>query len=445
MSDKSNKANFSEMQLSAIAETQNISMGAAATAISTLLNAKVWITAPKVKMSKYKDLKHTDLMPSVCVSVKYVEGVFGNNVMILKQDDMQLILNQLMGKPIEKSEDFVFDELNMSAVCEIMNQMMGSAATSLSEFLEMPINISTPQASVEEEECLKEYGEKDPEDDAIEITFDITIDGVIKSQFVSILEIDLATKLANSMLKNYDAQDSGEEKVIEAKDPEEKVQQQANEQPQAPEQPAPAVQQPQEESIQASQPQPATPVAPEQPAQPVYDNQFGQQQPMYNNPNPQQQPQAPQSQQQPQQYAQPMYAGQPQQPYGQPMYNGQPQYAQPMMQQPINVQNVKLHQFDNGNNQAISGDNSNNLNLLMNVPLGISIELGSAKKKVKDILEFSQGSIIELDRQAGAPVDVVVNGQLIAKGDVVVIDDNFAVRITEILKSKLLDTLWDKE
>ena len=121
-------------------------------------------------------------------------------------------------------------------------------------------------------------------------------------------------------------------------------------------------------------------------------------------------------------------------PYGYPPYGGYP------APQPMNVQNAQLHSFESPE-LNLSGSQKDNLQLLMDVPLKISVELGSAKRKVRDILEFTQGTIIELERQAGAPVDIIVNGNLIAKGDVVVIDDNFAVRITEIIKSKLIDTL----
>ena len=133
--------------------------------------------------------------------------------------------------------------------------------------------------------------------------------------------------------------------------------------------------------------------------------------------------------------------------YQQPVYQ-QPVYQQPQpqpQQSPINVQSIKLQQFDNFDTPVLSSEQQDNLKLLMSVPLTVSVEIGSAKKKVKEILEFNQGTVIELDRQAGAPVDVIVNGNLIAKGDVVVIDDNFAVRVTEIVKSKFLDTLGDKE
>jgi flagellar motor switch protein FliN/FliY len=71
----------------------------------------------------------------------------------------------------------------------------------------------------------------------------------------------------------------------------------------------------------------------------------------------------------------------------------------------------------------------------------VSVEIGSAKRKVRDILDFNQGTVLELDSIADEPVDIIVNGQLIARGDVVVLEDNFAVKITEIVKSNLLDTL----
>ncbi|MBR5089254.1 MAG: flagellar motor switch protein FliN, partial [Ruminiclostridium sp.] len=108
--------------------------------------------------------------------------------------------------------------------------------------------------------------------------------------------------------------------------------------------------------------------------------------------------------------------------------------------QPMNVQSAQLNQFDAPNVQ-LTGEQKTNLQLLMGVPLEISVEIGTARRKVKEILEFTQGTIIELERQAGAPVDIIVNGNLIAKGDIVVIDDNFAVRITEIIKSKLMDSI----
>jgi flagellar motor switch protein FliN/FliY len=401
---------FSEMQLSAVAEIQNISMGSAATAVSNLLNAKVWITTPQIKILKYKELSYPDLEPSIHVRINYIKGVSGSNTMILKQSDVQLMLNQLMGLPLVVTDDFVFDELNISAVCEVMNQMMGSSATALSEFLGEAIDISTPIAKIKDSNEPLVFDSFDPEDYVVAIHFNLTIDGVINSEFVSIIEIDLARALASKMLQGIDGSEEAQE---------------------APPAPAQTV----------AQQTPPPPVAKQEPTSQPTQQPFQQ-------PTMQQQPAQQPAYQQPM-YQQPVY----QQPiYEQPMYQ-QPVYQQPVYQQPqpqpqqspINVQSIKLQQFDNFDTPVLSSEQQDNLKLLMSVPLTVSVEIGSAKKKVKEILEFNQGTVIELDRQAGAPVDVIVNGNLIAKGDVVVIDDNFAVRVTEIVKSKFLDTLGDKE
>lgn len=391
---------FSDLQKDAIAEVMNISMGNAATAASELLNAKVWITTPKVSIKKAKELHNEALEPAVCVKIVYVKGISGTNLMVLKQADVQLILNQLMGQPLVVTPDFEFDELNISAVAEVMNQMMGSSATALSNFLGFHIDISTPTPYIMEEINLADIQDYDPDDDVVAIDFDITIEGVIKSEFVSVMTIELAKAISDKMLAS--------------------TEEEAEPEPAKPSAPAPQAQ-----KSGLSGPDtgvgrmPANPPpnmgAPQQmPSQPMYDPSM-------------MQPQMMPGQMPGYGYGYPMMQ-QPMSPYG---------YGYP---QPINIQSAQLHQFDAAG-VDLSGEQKENLQLLMGVPLQIAVEIGTAKRKVKDILEFTQGTIIELERQAGAPVDVVVNGNLIARGDVVVIDDNFAVRITEILKSKFLDTL----
>lgn len=409
---------LSELEKDALGEIMNISMGSAATAVSELLNAKVWITTPRVKVTKVNDMtRYDNLEPAVCVKIEYIKGLSGSNLMVLRQDDVQMILNQLMGQPLVVTPDFEFDELNISAVSEVMNQMMGASATALSDFLGITIDISTPTPYIMNQVNLSEVQDMDPEENIVEIYFDITIDGVIKSEFASIMSVKLAKYIATKMLG--EATGSMEE-FMEAP-------------PVSSAQPAPAP---------APAPTPAPAPAPAPMQQPELMPQM--QQPMPQMPQMQQpmpQMQMPQMQQMPQ--MPPM--GDPGQPYGYPPYGyqqpypypGQPPYYQP---QPMNVQTAQLHQFDAPDIQ-LSGDQKTNLQLLMGVPLEISVEIGTAKRKVKDILEFTQGTIIELERQAGAPVDIIVNGNLIAKGDIVVIDDNFAVRITEIMKSKLMDSI----
>lgn len=383
---------FTPYEIDAVGEILNISMGSAATAVSELLNAKVWITTPKVSVVKVSDLNYDNLEPAICVKIVYVSGITGLNMMVLKQDDVQLILNQLLGNPLVISPDFKFDELNISAVSEIMNQMMGSSATALSDLLGVTVDISTPTPYIIEKAKFGDLCEMSPDETVVAVTFNLTVDGVMNSEFLSVMSVDLAKTLSGKMIEkfNVDAESASTEPAPA---------------------PAPAAAAPAPTPAPAAAPAPAPAPAPAAAAQP-----------------------APQAAYQ-----------QPAQPYPQQAYPYPNQYAAygaypPPPAPPVNIQNAQLHQFE-AMDFGIPADQKDNLKLLMGVPLEISVELGTAKRKVKDILEFTQGTIIELERQAGAPVDVVVNGNLIARGDVVVIDDNFAVRITEIVKNPFMESL----
>lgn len=384
---------FDSYEIDAVGEILNISMGSSATAVSELLNAKTWITTPKVSVVKVGELNYDNLEPAICVKIVYVEGITGLNMMVLKQTDVQLILNQLLGNPLVIDPNFEFDELNISAVSEIMNQMMGASATALSDLLGMTVDISVPMPYIIESAKFGDLCEMDLDTTVVAVTFNLTVDGVMESEFMSVLSLDLAKTLSKKMMEKFQVPDE--------------------EEPAAPAPaPSPAA------SAPAAAPSPASAPAAA----------------------PQQMPAGAMPQQ-------PMYQMPPQGAYPPPQAGGYPypnQYAAygayPPPMPPVNIQNAQLHQFD-AMDFGIPADQKDNLKLLMGVPLEISVEIGSAKRKVKDILEFTQGTIIELERQAGAPVDIVVNGNLIARGDVVVIDDNFAVRITEIVKSKFMDSL----
>ena len=116
---------------------------------------------------------------------------------------------------------------------------------------------------------------------------------------------------------------------------------------------------------------------------------------------------------------------------GQPMM-GQPMMGQPMMGQPVNVQQA---QFTNFTGTPLNAYQPENIDLIMDVPLEVTVELGKTKKSISDILDFGPGKIIELDKIAGEPIDVLVNGKYVAKGEVVVIEESFGVRITEIINN----------
>lgn len=296
---------LSEMQLDAIGEIMNISMGSAATAVSELLNAKVWITTPKVSVVEASRLNYDRLEPAICVKIEYIKGLSGSNLMILKEDDVQLILNQLMGKPPVISPDFEFDELNISAVSEVMNQMMGASSTALADFLGMSIDISTPTPYILSEINIADLQNYEQTDMVAAINFDLTIDGVIKSEFISVLDINLAATLADRVL--------GGAASAEAPAPE----------PQTTPAPTPAPS-PVEQVAPAPSPIPQAMPA-QQPVQPTA--------PM---PTPQPMPDM---------YAQQGYYGYPGQPN--PAMYAQP--VQPMMQpQPaVNYRNAQLAQFEN--------------------------------------------------------------------------------------------------
>ncbi|MGN1423733.1 MAG: flagellar motor switch phosphatase FliY [Oscillospiraceae bacterium] len=381
---------FTPYEIDAVGEILNISMGSAATAVSELLNAKVWITTPKVNVVKVSELNYDNLEPAICVKIVYVSGITGQNMMILRQDDVQLILNQLLGNPLVISPDFKFDELNISAVSEIMNQMMGSSATALSDLLGVSVDISTPTPYIIENTKFADLCDMSPDETVVAVTFNLTVDGVMNSEFLSVMSLGLAKTLSGKMIEKFNV-DAAESAAAETPAPA------AAAQPAPAPAPAPAPQPAPAPAPAAAQPAPVPQAAYQQPAQP-YPQQA------YPYPN--------------------QYAA-----YG----------AYPPPAPPVNIQNAQLHQFE-AMDFGIPADQKDNLKLLMGVPLEISVELGTAKRKVKDILEFTQGTIIELERQAGAPVDVVVNGNLIARGDVVVIDDNFAVRITEIVKNPFMDS-----
>lgn len=419
------------MQIDAIGEVMNISMGSAATAVSTMLDKQVDITTPRVSVESVSALDYSRLEPALLVKITYTEGISGSNVMVFSQRDMQLILNQLMGIDDPPSDDFVFDDLSMSAACEIMNQMMGSSATALSSFLGKAINISTPTAKIlsGKENFAQEIGLPDT-DDVVSVFFKMKIGTIMDSEFVSIMSCQLAKEIVSQFMSEEEAEPTpAVAEPTPAPTP-------------TPVQPSPTTAPPQAQQIpQAVPPQPAPQVAPQA---------AGQVPPVQQMPPPPVDPQMGYP---------PQYGMPPHNPYyGYPPY-GYPPYPQPQMTpptsfgqqvqnsegKPVKIMNAQFAEFAPFTMGAGEPMMTGNMDLIMNVPLSVSVEIGSTKRKIKDIMEFNQGTVIELDKQAGAPVDVVVNGQLFARGDVVVMDDNFGVRITEIIGTKELLSSLEKQ
>ena len=434
---------LSSLEIDTIGEILNISMGSAATAISTMLDKQVIISTPTVEVRQFTSMDYASLEPAMLVKIKYVEGISGSNVMIFRQKDMQVILNLLMGNTEPPTDDFVFDELSMSAACEVMNQMMGASATALSEFLGRVINISTPEASViDSDESYSKAADVQEGVEIVAVSFHLTISDVMDSSFASILPCSLAKEIVTSVMGDQAEAIEAIEPVVynnapaEAAAPQpvqtEMPEQTVANQPDA--QVVPAAYQPEPAPSPVSAPAPAAPGMPAQEA-------------LGANAVP------------PQAAAYPPNMGYGMPPQGMGQYPGYPPYPMyppyqmpypPYQQAPagnmdeaangkkpeISIQKTQFPHFDP---QTASVPNSSgNMDLLMGVPLDVSVEIGKAKRKIRDILDFGQGTVIELNKQAGAPVDIVVNGRLLARGDVVVIDDNFGVRITEIIGTKEL-------
>lgn len=376
---------LSSMEKDALGEIGNISMGSAATTLSVLLGHKVNITTPTVSVDTMSMIQNQYPMPYLVVEVGYVIGINGNNILAIQASDASIIADLMMGGDGLNPQEELTD-IHMSAVGEAMNQMMGTVATSLSTMFNKKIDISPPKVNLIDlgvEDKITDLVNND--EPVVKTSFRMEVDGLIDSEIMQILPLDVAKEMV-SFLMGGGAEAEAQEAPAPAPEP--------TPAPVAPE-PAPVVAAP---APAAPAPQPAAPqyAAPPQP-------------PQYAAPT-----------QQPQYTAPPMGA--------QPVY-APPAYANNVVSSGVPVQNA---QFAPLTNEPVEV-NAANISLIQDVPLQVTVELGRTKKSIREILEFSTGSIIELDKLAGEPVDIHVNGQLTAKGEVVVIDENFGVRITEIV------------
>ena len=428
---------LSAMEIDAIGEILNISLGASATAVSIMLDARVDITTPKVSVQARDEFEFSNIKPAICVEITYVEGLEGKNIMLLKRQDVKAIIEMLMGMEIP-DEEFVMDEMNISAICEVMNQMMGASATALSELLSMPVNISTPKPhEVDSVEQFKDEFFAD-EEEMVVIHFDLKIEDKMESEFLNVMPIKLAKRLVSGFLADMGA--TPETEIAPA--PQETQPEPAP----APESAAPA---PEAQPAAATVPTPASAPAPEMPqaaapVAPATTPNAPAAQPAATVPTPAAAPVQPQAQ-----AAAPIPQAPVQQAAMDPGVVNNMMQMMDMMRQSMEMQQQMIQQQMEQNHAPrrlkvhsapkpnLSGDAEQNpdenLDLIMDVPMEVSVEIGRTQKYVKDILDLNKGSLVVLDKLAGDQVDLYVNGQCIAKGDVVVVDDNFGIRITEIL------------
>lgn len=358
---------ISDMEKDALGEIGNISMGSAATTLSVLLGRRVSITTPRVSVDTLGAIKNHYPLPYLIVQVGYTQGISGDNILAIQEQDALIIADLMMGgegtnPPTE------LNELYMSAVGECMNQMMGAVATSLSTMFSKKIDISPPLVNLIDLASETKISEVVNEsEEIVKVAFRMEVEGLIDSEIMQILPLNIAKEMVDNLMSGgMQAEEIPAAPVAEAMSPQSPA-------ATAPTQTVPAAAAP---SVAAPAPQP-TPVA----------------------------------------YAQqPMYAAAPMEARVSPNVPVQPAQFSPLTQSAVPI-------------------NDGNIGLILDVPLQVTVELGRTKKLIKDVLELSTGSVIELDRLAGEPVDILVNGKLLAKGEVVVIDENFGVRVTDIVSS----------
>ncbi|AHA30097.1 flagellar motor switch phosphatase FliY [Exiguobacterium sp. MH3] len=343
---QSNEEVLDEMEIDALGEVGNISLGNSATALSALLNQKVEITTPHVRMITMDELRSRYPIPHVALRVGYTEGFKGENVLILTQRDASIIANLMMGGDGVIDETAEMEPIALSAVQEAMNQMMGAAATSMSTVFSMRIDISPPAVEIfdfsQEKSIVDSFSLWDS---MVIIEFDLKIGTLIDSKIVQLAPLEFSKQLIQKLfLASTEV---------------------------------------------SNEPSPAQPAAQTQPKP-------------------------------------------------SPAVEASPPPAKPApVQEQVVKESVAVSpvQFGQLSDAQVDGTPAN-IGMLYDVPLNVTVELGRTRRSVRDILELTQGSIIELDKLAGEPVDVFVNNTLIATGEVVVIEENFGVRITEIVNTK---------
>lgn len=335
-----------ELEMDAIGEIGNISMGTAATTLSTLLNKKVTITTPKVEATSASELVHEFPVPFVAVDVRYKQGLEGSNVLIINEDDVKVITDIMMGNEVDKKRQLT--ELDLSAISEVMNQMMGSAATSLSEMLSKRIDIEPPMSyNITIEEGQKKLEVLNTDEPIIKVTFKILVEDIIDSMFVQLIPMDFGLEMVENLLKDSNPKGSSksDDKSIESKNDQIQYKKEMNQKDKA---------------------------------NTVNKNSS-------NN-------------------------------------------ANMSIDENVVVKEPKFETFDN----SPKVNYNEPIDLVGDIPVELTVELGRTVKKIGEILEYGPGTVVELDKLVGEPLNVYANGKFIARGEVVVIDDNFGIRITDI-------------
>jgi len=346
---------LSDIERDLLGEVGNISMGSASTALSTIVGQPVNIATPVVSVNTLRNLRANFAVPNIALDVKFTSGISGGNLLVIKTTDAGVIASLMMGGDGKIEGRPELSEIEISAVSEAMNQMIGSAATSMATMFAREVNISPPQSKIWDENTSPLSDTIDEDQEVVQVAFRMTIGDLIDSVIMQVLPIETAKKIVAIMMGTEEPEEAP--KVASA------------------------------QSAKAPEPEP------------VRVNAAPQHAPVYNN--------APSE---PEYYAKPIERPEPQVEVRQAAF-------QPLTKAPVY-------------------NSPRNIDLILDVPLEISVVLGKTKKNIRDILNLGTGSLIELDKLAEEPVDILVNGKKVAYGEVVVVDENFGVRITSIISGE---------
>ncbi|SFK27010.1 flagellar motor switch protein FliN/FliY [Halobacillus dabanensis] len=350
------------LEKDALGEIGNISFGSSATALSSLLNQKVDITTPEISVVARAELQEEFPKPHVAIGVTYTDGFSGENVLVINTKDAAIIADLMLGGDGSDPDEHL-NEIALSAVQEAMNQMMGSAATSMSTVFNKKVDISPPIIDVLNLENDSDKRKIPGDEVLVKVSFQLQVGNLIDSNIMQLIPVSFARDLVDQLLNPEDEMNTQEEQQPEGMD-------------------------------EPSQKEDKVPYS--EPTQREVESTY--------------QPKS-------SELSKPQYVGGP---------NGHG----------VEDANIQAAEFQDFNPVQLNGSEQKNLDMLMDIPLKVTVELGRTKRTVKEILELSSGSVVELDKLAGEPVDIHVNDKLMAKGEVVVIDENFGVRVTDILSPK---------
>ncbi len=344
---------INETEKDALGEIGNISMGTAATTLFTLLGQKVIITTPKVDITTMKEISDQYPIPFIAVNVKYKQGLKGTNLLILKSQDVKVITDLMMGGD-GKNIDRDINDMDISAISEAMNQMVGSSCTSLSELFSNLIDIEPPKAfQIDLNENNFDIDIFKYDETIVKVSFKMVVGDLIDSEIMQLIPLNFAQDMVNQLMGKGEVENMKDVRGTE--------------------------------DLNSSFEKNNVRLEPQKSELKLSHEQI--------------------------------------------KYGNDSEITNNIKQSPVNVEKFELNQFETKENKVYN----ESIELIHEIPIDITVELGRTTRKIGEILEYGPGTIIELDKLLGEPLEIYANGKFIAKGEVVVIDDNFGVRITDII------------